>query len=189
MSHNFLDVQHFHDELFKCATKCLDRLLAGGTRTDLFTSVICVFPGAHRQVEPQRHCPTSHVHVGDGAQQAHIVVVVVGVEARVVENLQCPVACPHRAVCDAHRVHHHQPGGHLKHVVPAATAVLHRLLHRLYWQIMLNFQTKIMDWSNISRVNNIFLSCRSTSKVLNSLKLLFISCWKLQIHRYGVNCI
>lgn len=106
-------------------------LLAGGTTTDLFTSTICVFPGAHRQVEPQRHCPTSHVHVSDGAQQAHIVVIVVGVEARVVEDLQCPVACPHRAVCDAHCVHHHQPGGHLKHVVSAATAVLHKLLHRL----------------------------------------------------------
>lgn len=65
---------------------------------------------------------TFHVHVSDGAQQAHVIVVVVSVEARVVEDLQCSVTFPQRAVCDADRVRHHRPVSHFKHVVPAETA-------------------------------------------------------------------
>lgn len=61
---------------------------------------------------------TFHVHVSDGAQQAHVIVIVVRVEARVVEDLQRSVAFPRRALCDADRAHHHQPVGHFQHVVP-----------------------------------------------------------------------
>lgn len=68
---------------------------------------------------------TCHVHVSDGAQQAHVVVVVVSVEARVVEDLQRSVTFPQRDVCDADGVHHHQPVGRFEHVVPAETAARH----------------------------------------------------------------
>lgn len=78
---------------------------------------------------------TLHVHVSDGAQQAQVIVVVVSVVERVVEDLQCSVTFPHRAVCDADCVHHHQPVSHFKHVVSAETAV--RVRH-LWSEIKLN---------------------------------------------------
>ena len=65
---------------------------------------------------------TRHVHVSDGAKQANVIVVIVSVEVRVVEDLQCSVTFPQGAICNADRVHHHQPVAHLKHVVPAQKA-------------------------------------------------------------------
>lgn len=73
---------------------------------------------------------TCHVYVSDGAQKAHVVVVVVSVEVRVVEDLQRSVTFPRRDVCNADSVHHHQPVGRLKHVVPAETAARHCSLWR-----------------------------------------------------------
>lgn len=66
---------------------------------------------------------TLHVHVSDGAQQAHVIVVVVFVEVRVEEDLQGSVTFPQRAVGDADCVHNHQPVSRVKHVVPAETDV------------------------------------------------------------------
>lgn len=62
---------------------------------------------------------TFQVNISDGAQKAHIVVIVVSAKTRVMDDLQCPVPSPQRAICDADCVHHHQPVSHLKHVVPA----------------------------------------------------------------------
>lgn len=62
---------------------------------------------------------TFQVNISDGAQKAHIVVIVVSVKTRVIDDLQCSVTFPQRAICDADCVHHHQPVSHFKHVVPA----------------------------------------------------------------------
>lgn len=62
---------------------------------------------------------TFQVNVSDGAQKAHIVVIVVSVKMRVIDDLQCSVTFPQRAICDADCVHHYQPVSHFKHVVPA----------------------------------------------------------------------
>lgn len=65
-------------------------------------------------------CPlTRHVHVSDGVQQTHIIVVAVLVEARVRDHLQRSVAFSQADVCDADCVHHHQPVSRIQHVVPA----------------------------------------------------------------------
>lgn len=62
---------------------------------------------------------TRHINVSDGVQKTHVVVVVVLVEARVWDHLQCSVAFPQADVCNADRVHHHQPVPCIQHVVPA----------------------------------------------------------------------
>lgn len=67
---------------------------------------------------------TSHLHVCGGAQQAHIVVGGVGVEAGVVDDLLRSVMFPQRAVCDADCVGHHQPVCNFKQLIPAETAAL-----------------------------------------------------------------
>lgn len=62
---------------------------------------------------------TCQVNISDGAQKAHIVVIVVSAKTRVRDDLQRSVPPPQRAICDADCVHHHQPVSHLKHVAPA----------------------------------------------------------------------
>lgn len=60
---------------------------------------------------------TRHVHVNYGAQQSHVIVIVLKV--RVVEDLQCPVVLPQRALSNAYSACHHCPVSYLKHVISA----------------------------------------------------------------------
>lgn len=62
---------------------------------------------------------TFQVNISDGAQKAHIVVIVVSVKTRMIGDLQCSVVFPQRAICNADCVHYHQPVNHFKHVVSA----------------------------------------------------------------------
>lgn len=62
---------------------------------------------------------TFQVNVHDGAQKAHIVVIVESIKPRVRDDLQHSVMFPQRAICNTDCVSYHQPVSHFKHVVPA----------------------------------------------------------------------
>lgn len=84
---------------------------------DVFFAQFC------RQMEPSLLLFTFHVYVSDGAQQAHIIVVVVAVEARVGDDLHCSVTSPQKDVCDDDCVHQHHPVTRCKRFFTAETAV------------------------------------------------------------------